>query len=445
MNISPSRKAAFDVLFKIDREEAFSSVLLPYHSAGLSEADRGLCYEVTYGVLRHKLYLDLIIGHFASNKKLDPAVSIAIQMALFQIIFLDRIPAHSAINESVELVARARKRSAKGFVNAILRNFLRNRWEPGCIDQTDRLVTKTSHPRWLVEKWVHDLGFENAARLCEANNKPGNASFRLTRKFDVRFRKRSPPPEELKTLLGIDDREKIAGSTIVAGGYAADRISPRLRELANGGMIYFQDEASQLVASSISLKKGDRMLDVCAAPGGKTTLIAANTGDLSSSIVSGDLHENRVKLLRENADRQGCESVATLRYDALTSLPFGNATFDHVLVDAPCSGTGTIRNNPEIRYRLKETDIREMASKQLSILKESSRVVRPGGTLTYSTCSIETEEDEQVAEAFVGNQSEFARIRPDVQDRFLTGRGYARTFPHVDGTDGFFLAVFRKG
>ena len=175
------------------------------------------------------------------------------------------------------------------------------------------------------------------------------------------------------------------------------------------------------------------------------TLIAARMGDVSAAIVSGDLHENRVRLMRENADRQGCELVETLRYDALSSLPFEDYTFDHVLVDAPCSGTGTIRNNPEIRYRLKETDIREMASKQLSILLESSRVVRRGGMLTYSTCSIETEEDEHVAEAFVAKNPDFTRIHPDVHERFITERGYARTFPHVDGTDGFFLTVFRKG
>ena len=241
MNISPSRKAAFDILYKIDREGAFSSVLLPYHTAGHSEADRGLCYEITYGVLRHQLYLDRIMDHFSSNKKLDPAVSIAIQMALFQIIFLDRIPDHAAINDSVELVARARKRSAKGFVNAILRNFLRNRWVPSCDDRIERLVIKSSHPRWLVEKWIHDLGFESTAGLCDANNKPSNASFRLTRKFEAKFQKRSPSPEDLKALLGIDDVDTLAQSTIVSGGYVADRISPRLRELANDGMVYFQD------------------------------------------------------------------------------------------------------------------------------------------------------------------------------------------------------------
>jgi 16S rRNA (cytosine967-C5)-methyltransferase len=218
-----------------------------------------------------------------------------------------------------------------------------------------------------------------------------------------------------------------------------------LRELADVGEIYFQDEASQLVARIAATDFGMRFLDVCAAPGGKTTLVASAIQPEGKLLVAGDVHSSRAKLLKATCIRQGASFVSAVQYDAEFELPFADASFDTVLVDAPCSGTGTIRHNPEIRYFLEPGDFAELANKQRRILNNASKLVRPGGRLIYSTCSIQTEENEVVCHEFLDRTAKFAKVRPEVPDALLTGDDFARTFPHRDRTDGFFIAEFRRG
>ncbi|MGH9903642.1 MAG: RsmB/NOP family class I SAM-dependent RNA methyltransferase, partial [Pyrinomonadaceae bacterium] len=209
-------------------------------------------------------------------------------------------------------------------------------------------------------------------------------------------------------------------------------------------VIYMQDEASQLVAHVLGARDGERVLDACAAPGGKTTHIAALGGD-RAHVIAGDIYEHRLRLVRETAARQGLKGIRTVVLDAEKLLPFEDNSFARVLVDAPCTGTGTLRHNPEIRWRISSSDVVELAARQRRILGRVAPAVRPGGRLVYSTCSVEREENEETVAAFLETHNGFAQVSasPAAAD-LLTPSGAARTWPHRDGTDGFFVAAFER-
>lgn len=419
MKISPSRIAAFEILSKIETEKSFSSVLLPYYEGNLEPKDRALCHELTLGTLRKQIYLDRIIEKLTNGKKIDSAVKIILRIGLYQLNFLDKIPAHAAINDAVNLVQKAKKMSAKGFVNAVLRRFTREKIELVYADEIEKLLVETSHPRWLVEKWIDQFGFEETAKLAEANNETPKLSFRFTAKTT----------EAIKNSL---EKENIENQKTY------------LRELAENGKIYFQDEGSQIVADVVDLKENEKFLDLCAAPGSKVTQIANRKSKTANLIIAGDLHFQRVKVLQENCRQQGVEFVNVVQYDAEKVLPFGDESFDVILLDAPCSGTGTIRHNPEIRYFLQEKDFAELSAKQLKILKNASKLIKRGGRIVYSTCSLEKEENEVVCESFLQENEGFKLIKPNLSEDFLMTEGFARTFPQKHKMDGFFIAVFEK-
>ncbi|MEO5858329.1 MAG: 16S rRNA (cytosine(967)-C(5))-methyltransferase RsmB [Pyrinomonadaceae bacterium] len=423
MPISPARIAAYEILLRIERDRSYSSVLLPKYEADLNERDAGLCHQLVLGVLRRKLYLDKRIREHAGAKKIDVEVITALRIGVFQLIELDRVPDHSAVNDSVGLVQRARKVSAKGFVNAILRRIAGESIPAGNGGSIDELSAELSHPRWLLERWIDQFGFEQAVSIAIANNQPSRTAYRLT---------------------GKDPDAKIEGfpSEIASGGFTVPRLTASLRELAEAGNIYFQDEASQLIAGLISIPLGGSFLDVCAAPGGKMSMIALK--NRTARVIGGDIYRSRVEFLRSNCLSQGLSSVQVVQYDAAVSLPFEDSSFDSVLVDAPCSGTGTIGSNPEIRYSLRREDIDELARKQLSILLNASKLVKQGGLIYYSTCSLEQEENEDVVAAFLENSSDFSAVASTVDERFATVQGFTRTFPDRDGTDGFFFATLSR-
>lgn len=427
MKISPARLAAFDILFRIETEKAYSSVLLPQFEDRLSSPDAALCHELVLGTLRRQIWLDRAIDALAGNKKLDAVVRISLRMGLYQLKFLDRIPDHSAVAESVELVKRAKKTSAAGMVNAVLRRAAAEAIELGYADDTERISIETSHPRWLIEKWAASLGPDDAEQLARANNDVPRPAFRVTARG---------------AALSIDP--SWTQSEFVDNCFAAPGPNANLRDMAESGQIYFQDEASQLVANAVDVPDGGAFLDVCAAPGGKTGSIAQRLGGKTALLVAGDLHRSRVELLRHNLRRQGEDNVLTLRYDAAFALPFDDKSMDTVLVDAPCTGTGTIRHNPEVRYFLDVGDFATLAVKQLAILRNASKLVKQGGSLVYSTCSLEPEENEAVCLQFAKEAGDFAPVVPRVPERFITADGFGRTFPDRDQMDGFFVAEFGR-
>ena len=426
MGISPARTAAFDVLQAIETKRAFSSIVLPPFEERLSPPDRGLCHEAVLGVLRRQMLLDRVIDELTAGRKLDVEVRIALRLGVFQLLYLDRVPPHAAVNDSVSLVVRAKKSSAKGLVNAVLRKVTQAVPELRFSDDTERISVETSHPRWLLEKWRHDLGPERAEQIAIANNAPPVIAFRKTLKGR-------------EVVLNKNYRE----SGNVSGCYKAERLEPELRWLADAALIYFQDEASQMVAAAVEIRPPGRFLDVCAAPGGKTTAIAARDA-VGELFVAGDKYHSRTVFLKENCHRQGVAPVNVVEYDATAELPFADETFDSILIDAPCSGTGTIRHNPELRYFIEPADLGRLQRTQLAILTGASKVLKQGGSLVYSTCSLEREENEDVIGSFLSENKGFELIKPDVPDRFITGGGYARTFPDRDDMDGFFIAKLRR-
>jgi len=402
----------------------------------MREDDRALCHELVLGVLRRKLWLDRVIEHFAdrSPEKLDLSVQLALELGLYQLKFLTRIPASAAVNESVNLVRATREKSAASFVNAVLRRATRELdYDPGSgvTDRIERLSIETSHPAWLIERWSKAFGIDEATEFARANNEMPPNAFRFTALTD-----RDEVMRELRSA-----EAELTASRVSPEAWRVKGGSPVIRALIDRGAIYMQDEASQLLAYALDAEPGDRVLDVTAAPGSKATHIAKLAPE--AMVIAGDIHSHRAETMQRLAAKQRAR-IHVILHDATKALPFPNESFDRVLLDAPCSGTGTLRRNPEIRYRLKERNIVELNQQQRSMISNAASVVRQGGRLIYSTCSVEPEENEQVVESFLGAHSEFAKVAPAVPKELIMGVGYARTWPQHDGCDGFFIAGFER-
>lgn len=437
--VSPARSAAFEILRRVEEEGAFASLLLAATGEELRAEDRALAYELVMGVLRWQLWLDRLMEHYSgrSAEKLDAPVRRALRLGLYQLRKLTRIPASAVVNESVNLAYRSRLRSAGGFINGVLRRATREPdYDPAAAsgDPLERIAVGTSHPAWLIERWTSALGLDETEKFALSNNQSPPVAFRLTAKAK----------EDARVL----ERLRAAGALLISSRLApqawrVEGAGPLLRELAREGLIYLQDEASQLVAHVLDAKAAERVLDVCAAPGSKTTHIAGMAKG-SALVVAGDLYEHRLRTVREACARQGVKSVLTVAYDATRPVPFGDAVFDRVLVDAPCTGTGTLRRNPEIRWRITASDIEDLAARQKLIISNASRMVRRCGRLVYSTCSVEREENEGVVAAFLEENSDFKRDASPLPESLPTAEGMARTWPHRDGADGFFIAAFER-
>ncbi|HJP91314.1 MAG TPA: 16S rRNA (cytosine(967)-C(5))-methyltransferase RsmB [Pyrinomonadaceae bacterium] len=418
--VSPARAAAFNILQQVETG-AFSSVLLAVVEPKLETPDRALCHELVLGVLRWQLLLDKIVEHFSRRRieTLDAPVRIALRLGLYQLRFLSRIPESAAVNESVSLVRSARLSSATAFVNAVLRRAVREaEYDPAesVSDPIEKLAVQTSHPVWLIDRWAREFGPEETEAFARANNLVPPTAFRVV----------GNRAERTEVL----DRLTAAGAVVEASAVAEDawRISGAtslLRELSAAGQIYLQDEASQLVAQVMDVKAGERVLDLCAAPGGKTTLMADRAGD-GAMIIAADRSAARMATVMATTRLHELKGIQPVFLDATETMPFQAGSFDKVLVDAPCSGTGTLRRNPEIRWRLAEADIAAFAEVQKKILRNAVAAVRPGGRLVYSTCSVERDENENV----IQDLGEHFRI---VETQ--------RTWPHVHNSDGFFICV----
>jgi len=456
MPVSPARRAAFEILRRVEQESAYSSALLAAFGDELNSKDRALTHELVLGVLRRRLWLDHTIEHFAGRRlaKLDLAVVLALRIGLYQLRFLSRIPPSAAVNESVNLVRVAKLKSAAGFANGVLRQATREpEYDPAANvdDPIERLTIETSHPRWLIEGWVNQFGFAEASTLARANNNPAPVAFRLTAKAYSQNH-----PENLLNELRSAGVE-IRPSSIARNSWrlvrarssedGEDATEPHgmpalLRRLSEDGLIYFQDEGSQLVAQLVGAQTRERVLDVCAAPGSKSTLMAAEAPE--ATIFAGDLYEHRAGTIKQFASQQQARNIHLIVYDATRELPFMSRLFDRVLVDAPCSGTGTLRHNPEIRWRLEASDITELSAKQRHILTNAAAMVRRDGILIYSTCSLETEENETIVSDFCKRHPDFAVSALNIPATLSASDGSVRTWPHRDDTDGFFVTAFHR-
>jgi 16S rRNA (cytosine967-C5)-methyltransferase len=438
MTTSPARRAAFQILRRVELEGAYASVLLASLDREMREDDRALCHELVLGVLRRRLWLDRAIEHFAKRSiaKIDLPVKLALRLGIYQLRFLSRIPPSAAVNESVNLVRAAGLRSAASFANAVLRHATREPdYDPaaGAEGVAEKLAIETSHPVWLIDRWAGAFGFAETEALARANNEPAPVAFRFTQRCK----------DEKQIIEELESKgAQVSPSKIAPDGWRITGAVGAVHELARNGLIYLQDEASQLVGHLLDAQPGNRVLDVCAAPGSKTTHLAALAPQ--ALIIGGDLHAHRLRTLNGLAKQQDANNIAPIACDATQPLPFSEASFDRVLVDAPCSGTGTLRRNPEIRWRLSAAEVVELSAKQTSILSNAAAMVRPGGRLIYSTCALEPEEDELVVERFAKEHDEFAQVKLVGASELQTETGAIRTWPHRHGTDGFFVAAFER-
>lgn len=457
MAASAARAAAFDILLRVERESSYASELL--HSANysrLSTVDHALATELVMGVLRWRSRLDDQIATASSRplSKLDPEVLVALRLALYQFGWLDRVPPRAALHESVELVKEARKRSAAPFVNAVLRklattapNSLKPCGEAERYTSADALARAFAHPLWLVECWVCQYGLDAAQQICRYNQAVPTAAIRL----------RAPTAEAELRAAGVD----LAPGSLLNSARRVNAGDVTKSAAFGKGELVIQDEASQLVAAFVSIEgksgkgRATKILDCCAAPGGKTLAIAdRNPG---ASVAAIELHPHRARLLQEFTGAMGSSGrIHVIAADA-RQLPF-SVLFNRVLADVPCSGTGTLARNPEIKWRLQPADLQDLQARQRAILGAALAQVAAGGRLIYSTCSLEREENEDVVEQAAANnksfrvldcRTELERLEtsgdlgwPDVTT--LTSGPYLRTIPGIHPCDGFFAAILER-
>lgn len=448
--VAPARAAAFKALCSVNAARLdMPAALADVRPTLTDERDRALATDLVTGTLRWQRQLDHLIGEFSSRQltKLDFEVLQILRLAAYQLIHLDRIPAAAAVNDAVAMTRRARKTSAAGLVNAVLRNLSRNRHRlplparPPAGDPLAYLEISLSHPNWLSARWLRRYGFDAAEQWALFNNTPAPLTIRVNR-LKTTARELTRALGELD--VGVEPARYAPDGLIVRSG------NPLHTPLASSGLFFLQDEASQLVALLGAPTPGMRVLDACASPGGKTTAMAAMADD-RATIVAADVRKARIQLLRETVRASATTSVRVVQADLEEGLPF-TAAFDVVFVDAPCSGVGTIRRDPDIRWRRTEGDLAPLAASQIRMIHNAAQAVGAGGRLIYSTCSSEPEENDAVLEEFLRANSSF-RLVNLVQEQppyfgalapVLDSDGILRTSPHEHGLEAFFGAVLRR-
>jgi 16S rRNA (cytosine967-C5)-methyltransferase len=462
--IASARLAAYDVLRAVNSGRSdLPAALARVRPRLTDERDRALAGEIATGTLRWQGAFDAIIEAFAKRPlaKLDAEVVDILRMTAFQLLHLDRIPAAAAVNDAVALTGKVGKKSASGLVNAVLRRISRERDQlplpphpgkvagtfpekvagtfPGKVPATflrDYLATTLSHPQWLVAKWLDRYGFEAAERWALFDNEPAP----LTLRVNTLRLTRDDLAERLKAFDVETEPTRFArdGLTVRAG-------NPLLTPIAGDGLFLVQDESSQLVAELTTAAPGERILDACASPGGKTMAMVAAMGN-RGLIAATDVRGRRVELLKRTIDAARATSVHVIRADVSSALPFA-PVFDAVLLDAPCSGLGTLRRDPDIRWRRTQADVERLATIQSGMLDRVADVVVPGGRVVYATCSGEPEENEDVVCRFLEHRRDFVLKSDRIPQRlasFVTAAGHFRTLPFRDSLEAFFGAILVK-
>jgi 16S rRNA (cytosine967-C5)-methyltransferase len=444
-----ARTAAVRVLVAVERGQTTLADELERARTDLGDRrDRGLLFEIAAGVLRWQRALDHVLAQASARPidTLDPAVRAILRAGAYQLRHLDRVPPHAVVNESVEATRLAGQKRAAGFVNAVLRAVTRSSPDvlpPRPPAPEDRaawlayLSVTLSHPEWLVARWLDRYGADAAERWCQFNNAPPRVTLRLRPGVD-----RDAFIARLSAAEVAAEPGRYAPDAVHVQPGGTGRLSPEFRDDA-----VIQDEGSQLVGHAAAGCGGARVLDLCAAPGGKTMILAQREGN-RPQVVACDLRPTRVALLRATLERAAMPA-AIVRLDAGAPLPFP-AVFDTVLLDAPCSGLGTLRRDPDLKWSRREDDLPRLARAELTLLERAATVVQPGGALVYSTCSSEPEENEQVVAAFLAAAPGFDAVPvafpASVQNRetLLDADGRLRTLPFRDGLDAFFAAVLRR-
>jgi 16S rRNA (cytosine967-C5)-methyltransferase len=452
--IAPARRAAYDALRTVTtRARDLGDALADTRARLSDDRDRALAATILVGALRWQNRLDWLLARAADRDvaTLDPEVRDVLRLSLFQLLFLSRVPASAIVDDAVSLTKAIRKKSAAGLVNAVLRRLVRTRHRlelPELAELpesqprdlvVEHLSVSGSHPRWLVERWIDRLGTSAAAAWVEFNNEE--------------------PPLTLRANTLRTSRDELAARLLAAGvettatRYAPDGLTvlagqPLRTKEAERGSFFVQDEASQLVPLLAGSQLRSKTLDACAAPGGKTLALAAGVAR-EGLLIASDVSSRRVALLRETLRRGGSAETRAMQFDLERAAPFG-AVFDLVVIDAPCTGLGTLRRDVDIRWRRSPDDIVRAAGRQKRMLAEASRLVTPGGRLVYATCSSEPEENDELVDEFLAAHPAFAQVPADrllaegMPRDLLDARGRLATRPDRHGLEVFFGVALER-
>jgi 16S rRNA (cytosine967-C5)-methyltransferase len=437
-----ARGTAVKILNRVERTDSYLDKVLDAElkSTELSDPDKGLLTEITHGVLRWQNRLDWVLNGFSHGNfsKSEINVKNTLRVALYQIFFLERIPHAAAVNEAVEFMKRIRGEKPAGLVNAVLRNIIRNiegiRYPDPAEDQMQYLAVYYSHPQWVVKRWIDRFGAEETQKLLVANNERPGLALRINRlKVD--------PGYFLKML----EQQQIPyiGSSYIDYFVKVKTLSKiGQMDLFRNGMFTIQDESAALPCLLLAPKPGDRVIDLCAAPGGKTTNLAEmmkNEGE----IIALDKYDAKLNLIKASCERLGLRNVSLRAADAAT---FEIEPVDKVLLDAPCSGLGVLSKKPDIKWKRDVNDITKLARLQAEILDNAAHLLKPGGILVYSTCTFESEECRDTVAAFLTRHPEYSldNAAGFVSRDLVTSEGCVETFPHRHAMDGSFAARFVK-
>jgi 16S rRNA (cytosine967-C5)-methyltransferase len=436
------RATAVKILNRIERSDAYLDKVLDAElkTGDISGADKNLLVELVHGVMRWQGRLDWILNRYTHGNfpKSDINVKNTLRIALYQIMFLDRLPHYAAVNEAVEFVKRIRGEKIAGLVNAVLRNIIRSLSDIQYPDKTEDaaqyLSVFYSHPPWLVKRWLQRFPKDELERFLAANNEIPPLTLRIN--------KLKTNPSEFLALL---DRQQVTyqGSSFIDYFIKVRSLAGITQlDIFQQGFFSIQDESAALPVLLLDPKPGERIIDLCAAPGGKTTLIGELINN-QGSVIAVDKYEHKLNLIQQSCERLGITSVETVTADSST---LEMAPVDKVLIDAPCSGLGVLRKKPDLRWKREPEDIAHLALLQKNLMENATRLVKPGGILVYSTCTTEPEENEFLVREFLGRHPEF---QPDNASQFVnksvvTDDGFVQTLPHRDHIDGSFAARLRK-
>lgn len=437
-----ARRLAFKTLYDIERNKNYSNISINknFKDIDISDQEKGLATELIYGVIENKYYLNYIMDKLSKikSKKMSTYVKISLWLGIYQILFLDSIKDHAAVNESVALIKKYDKKSS-GFVNAILRNVIRNKENIMEIDKKDiveYLSIKYSYNQWLIRKWIEEFGQEFTEDLLEANSEKPNLYIRantLKINRDELINKLREQGIDCSKVNGIDESIMVKNLKNIENN-----------KLFKEGYFTVQDISSMLVGKVANPKEEKLVLDVCSAPGGKTThlgTIMKNTGQ----VISRDIFDHKLKLINNTVKRLGLKNIKVENFDALNIDENSIDKFDYVICDVPCSGMGIIKRKPEIKFK-KEEEIKDLPIIQKKILNNASKYVKLGGNLIYSTCTIHDEENINVVKEFLNVNDNFELVPIDEVNVDLDNqdKGYIKIYPNIHGMDGFFIAKLKR-
>lgn len=444
--IDKTREIALKILYKIDKEKAYSNIaldeLINENRKILDERDIGLISEIVYGTTTWRLTLDEIIKKYSNIKlkKISPWIVNILRMGIYQIVFLDKIPKSAAVNESVNLAKRYGHKSSSNFVNAILRKVEYKDYEEffKIKNDVERISKTRSMPIWIIEELLKDNNIEQVDEICKNSN--------LKPQLCIRINKLKTTKEKLKEMLKKDNIE-------VEDGVIEDfLILKKVRNIEKvqafqKGFFTVQDEAAGLIPRILNPKQGEKILDACSSPGGKTTYMAEIIND-NGEILAFDIHEHRVELVRKVAQRLEISSIKTKVQDSTIFEDEYVKRFDKILLDVPCLGIGVLKRKPDIKWQRNKDSIKEITDLQYKILEVNSKYLKIGGELVYSTCSIFKEENEDIINKFLKNNENFEivkikKIEEKYFEKFIKKEKYIQVYQN-EKTDGFFICKLRK-